>query len=90
MFYHADKISVGNLEIFIFKGKLLTEKKNTYSRKEMEGEIRERQRQALREIILGNFEWERSIFKTVGLTIKIRTLLSLDRRKEIKPKNILM
>ena len=56
----------------------------------MEGEIRERQRQALREIILGNFEWERSIFKTVGLTIKIRTLLSLDRRKEIKPKNILM
>ena len=82
---------VGNLEIFIFKGKLITEKKNKYSRKEMEGEIRERQRQDLREIILGNFEWERSIFKTVGLTIKKnRTLVSLNRRKEIKPKHILM
>lgn len=70
MFYHADKMLVGKLERFIFKGKLLTEKKNKYSRKEMEGEIRESQSQAFREVILGNFKWERSIFKTVGLTIK--------------------
>ena len=37
---------------------------------EMEGEIRESQSQAFREVILGNFEWERSLFKTVGPSIK--------------------
>lgn len=70
MFYHAGKMLVRKLERFIFKGKLLTEKNNKYSRKEIEGEIRDSQSQAFREVILGDFEWERSIFKTVGLTIK--------------------